>query len=187
MFLGQDCTNAKPDLISRRGLALVPEREKVFLRMSTWENLVAGSARQRDGVTFDAIFELFPRLAERRKVMSGYLSGGERQMLAIAMAMLSNPRLLLIDEFSLGLSPVIVESLIASVEAIRRQLNVACLFVEQSAAYATQLADTIYVMEGGRIVLQGPTRDVQSNLQFRSFYLGMDNEARQRSYRDVSK
>ncbi len=186
IFLGEDVTGKSPDAISRRGLALVPEREKVFVRMTTWENLVASARKtEKGGVTIDMVFELFPRLAERRSLVSGYLSGGERQMLAISMAILSSPKLLLIDEFSLGLSPSMVEFLTAAVIELRRRLKISILFVEQSAANAAQLADSLYVMESGHIVLEGPTREIEQNVNFRNFYLGMAGEAKQRSYRDV--
>lgn len=186
IFLGQDVTGDNPDAISRRGLSLVPEREKVFVRMTTRENLVASARKAEKGsVTIDTVFELFPRLAERRNVVSGYLSGGERQMLAISMAILSSPKLLLIDEFSLGLSPSMVEFLTAAVIELRRRLKISILFVEQSAANAAQLADSLYVMESGHIVLEGPTREIEQDVNFRNFYLGMAGEAKQRSYRDV--
>jgi branched-chain amino acid transport system ATP-binding protein len=103
------------------------------------------------------------------------------------MAMLSNPRLLLIDEFSLGLSPTMVETLTEAVQELRRRFRISVLFVEQNAAFATRLSDSIYVMENGRIVLEGPTNEIQDNSQFRDFYLGMTDNSKRRSYREVSQ
>jgi branched-chain amino acid transport system ATP-binding protein len=187
IFDGTDCTDLRPDVISRRGLALVPERDKIFVRMTTWENLVASINRRKGDVTIDTVFELFPRLAERRSVVAGYLSGGERQMLAISMAILSKPKLLLIDEFSLGLSPSMVEFLTGAVRKLRQRLQISILFVEQSAANAAQLADRLYVMEGGQILLEGLTDDVVRDPKFRNFHLGMAEEGTQRSYRSVQQ
>ena len=187
LFAGTDCTGARPDAISRLGLALVPEREKVFVRLTTWENLVASAGRGHASVTMASIFELFPRLAERRHTVAGYLSGGEQQMLAIAMAMLSNPKLLLIDELSLGLAPAMVDTIIAAVRELRQHFGLSVLFVEQSAANAVKLADWIYVMGNGRIVLEGPTAEVCNHSDFRNLYLGMSENTEQRSYRDVRR
>jgi branched-chain amino acid transport system ATP-binding protein len=187
IFAGSDCTGLSPDMISRRGMSMVPERDKVFVRMTTWENLVASATHAKGGVTIDTVFELFPRLAERRHVVAGYLSGGERQMLAISMAILSTPKLLLIDEFSLGLAPSMVEFLTTAVLELRRRLKISVLFVEQSAANATHLADSLYIMESGQILLEGPTGDVAKDPRFRNFYLGMADQKTQRSYRAVQQ
>ena len=181
-FLGSEIRGLQPDVIAKRGLALVPEREKIFARMTTWENLVASSIGSK-GIAIDVVLDFFPRLAERRKVVAGYLSGGERQMLAIGMAILSNPRLLLIDEFSLGLSPAMVGVLSEKVLELQQKFGIAVLFVEQNATYAASLADILYVLENGRVALSGPTADIVSAPSFRSSYLALGADDQHRSFR----
>jgi branched-chain amino acid transport system ATP-binding protein len=185
IFDGVDCTGRRPDAVSALGLSLVPEREKAFLRMTVRENLLASSGSRQSDVTVDTILKIFPRLVEKQNTVSGYLSGGERQMLAISMAMLSNPRLLMIDEFSLGLAPAIVESLIESVKRLCRQFDLSVLFVEQSAANALALADMLYVMESGRITMEGAAGDMRTDPRFRSSYLGLGQSSERRSFREV--
>lgn len=179
------CTHKRPDEVSSLGLALVPEREKAFLRMTVWENLLASETRHGGNVTHDTVMEIFPRLAQRRDTTAGYLSGGERQMLAISMAMLSNPKLLMIDEFSLGLAPAIIETLIESVKGICKRFDLSLLFVEQSAANALALADFIYVMDSGRFAMEGRSGDVRADPKFRDSYLGLGQNSERRSFREA--
>jgi branched-chain amino acid transport system ATP-binding protein len=184
-FEGVRIENRAPHEIAARGIVLVPEREKVFPNLTVAENLAApvtcGSARGQE-----LAFHFFPRLAELRGRMSGLLSGGERQMLAIASALMCGPKLLLIDELSLGLAPVIVADLTRRLTAIRDELRIAILLVEQSAAVALDLCDYAYVMENGRIVLDGDRERLKGHGDVQEFYLGQAKGER-RSYRDVKQ
>jgi branched-chain amino acid transport system ATP-binding protein len=187
-FEGERLDNRAPHEIAARGVVLVPERDKVFPNLTVAENLAApvvrrgGSAAKQD----DLVFHFFPRLAELRHRTGGLLSGGERQMLAIASALICRPKLLLIDELSLGLAPVIVDDLVRRLAAIRAELKLAILLVEQSAAVALDMADYAYVMENGRIVLDGDRERLKGHTDVQEFYLGQARGER-RSYRDVKQ
>jgi branched-chain amino acid transport system ATP-binding protein len=174
--------------ISHLGIALVPERNKIFPTMTVTENLAASRHGGADGgnSSFEEIFTRFPRLAERRRSIAGYLSGGERQMLAISMALLNRPRLLMIDEMSLGLAPIIVAQLQQIVRELRRDLGITFLLVEQNANVALDLADYTYVMENGRIVFDGTSERLRAHSDFKEFYLGLA-QAGQRHYQDVKQ
>jgi branched-chain amino acid transport system ATP-binding protein len=185
-FAGARLDNRPPHDIAARGVVLVPEREKVFPNLTVAENLIAPVARGEPRKQQDVAFHFFPRLGELRHRTSGLLSGGERQMLAIASALVCHPKLLLIDELSLGLAPVVVDDLVRRLAAIRSELGIAILLVEQSAAVALELADYAYVMENGRIVLDGDRDRLKSHQDVQEFYLGQARGER-RSYRDVKQ
>ncbi len=174
-----------PHRIARRGIALVPERSKVFESLSVEENLDAAVSNRRQ-IDKPRVFEYFPALKPLRARQAGYLSGGERQMLAIASALMCSPSLLLIDELSLGLAPLIVEDLVGRLRAIRQSLGTTLLIVEQNALVALDLADYSYVMENGRVVLDGTPQKLLEHQDIREFYLGAGQE-RRRSYRDVKQ
>ena len=189
-FDGERIDNLPPHDITRRGIALVPEREKVFPNLTVAENLLvpvahAASAADRRRLA-EMAFQFFPRLAELRGRVGGLLSGGERQMLALACALVCRPRLLAVDELSLGLAPVVVEDLVRRLTDIRRELDLTILLVEQSAAVALAIADHGYVMENGRIVLDGAAERLRAHPDVQEFYLGGTAGAR-RSYRDVKQ
>jgi len=188
-FEGRRIENAPPHDIAARGIVLVPERDKVFPNLTVAENLVvpvsrasAAERRRQD----EQIYSLFPRLAELRQRIGGLLSGGERQMLAIAGALMCRPGLLLVDELSLGLAPVVVQDLTRRLLAVRDELGIAVLLVEQSAAAALAIADYAYVMENGRIVLDGDRERLKSHQDVQEFYLGQASGER-RSYRAVKQ
>jgi branched-chain amino acid transport system ATP-binding protein len=189
-FKGERIENRPPHEITARGIVLVPERDKVFPNLTVAENLVApvprGTAlierRRREAL----VYQFFPRLGELRNRIGGLLSGGERQMLAIASALVCRPELLLVDELSLGLAPVVVEGLLRRVIEIRRELGITILIVEQSATVALEIADYGYVMENGRIVLDGTAERLRSHPDIQEFYLGRKGGDR-RSYRDVKQ
>ncbi len=191
VFAGRDCTRAEPHAMSRNGLALVPERAKIFSRLTVLENLHANGGGRRNGGReaehLEAVYTIFPKLEEVLGRTAGYLSGGERQMLAIAMGLCNRPKLLVIDEFSLGLAPVLVGQLVDAIRWIRDELRMTVLVVEQSAATAVQFADYIYVMENGRIVFEGESTKIVENEDFREFYLGILADDAARSYRDVKQ
>ncbi|MGE0063672.1 MAG: ABC transporter ATP-binding protein [Xanthobacteraceae bacterium] len=188
MFDGTRLENRPPHEIAARGIVLVPEREKVFPNLTVAENLIApvshggGDARRQE----ERVYHFFPRLAELRARVGGLLSGGERQMLAIASALMCQPKILLIDELSLGLAPIVVDDLKRRLTAIRDELSISILLVEQSAAVALEIADHAYVMENGRVVLDGNRERLQGHKDVQEFYLGGADGTR-RSYRDVKQ
>jgi branched-chain amino acid transport system ATP-binding protein len=159
----------------KRGIAQVPEGRRIFGTLTVQENLNLGAFVCRDGAqvkqAMGEVYELFPRLAERRDQLGGTLSGGEQQMLAIGRALMSSPRILLLDEPSLGLAPLLVKAIFTTLQEINRA-GVTILLVEQNARAALRLAHRGYVMELGKIVLEGTARDLASNSEVQSAYLG---------------
>jgi branched-chain amino acid transport system ATP-binding protein len=174
-FLGERLDGRPAHAVLTRGIAQCPEGRRIFPEMTVRENLEMGAyirggegARAQD---LERAFHHFPRLKEREGQLGGTLSGGEQQMLAIARALMSGPRLLLLDEPSLGLAPTMVATVFQVIREIRRQ-GVTVLMVEQNAALALRMADRAYVMENGRIALHGPARDLLDNAEIRRAYLG---------------
>jgi branched-chain amino acid transport system ATP-binding protein len=182
-----------PHEIAGRGITLVPEREKIFETLTVEENLRAavpargprGRERWREGL--EQVFHYFPVLRERRRQIAGYLSGGERQMLALGQALVCGPRLLLVDELSLGLAPLVAAHLLEVLGRLRGDLGLTVLLVEQNAAQALQIADYGYVMEHGRIVFEDTGPRLLGHADIQEFYLGVGQEGRARSYRDVKQ
>ncbi len=173
-FDGEDITGLPTHEIVRRGVAQVPEGRRIFPRMSVLENLQMG-ATLADPADFqhdlDRVFTMFPRLAERRDQRGGTLSGGEQQMLAIARALMSRPRLLLLDEPSLGLAPLIVRQIFEVIGRIAREEGMTIFLVEQNAFHALRLADRGYVLANGRVRLSGTGRELLANSEVRAAYL----------------
>jgi len=171
---GEDITGLATHEIVRRGVAQVPEGRRIFPRMSVYENLQMG-ATLADPAHFDGdlerAFTMFPRLAERRDQRGGTLSGGEQQMLAIARALMSRPRLLLLDEPSLGLAPLIVRQIFEAIGRIAREEGVTIFLVEQNAFHALRLAHRGYVLANGRVRLSGTGRELLANAEVRAAYL----------------
>ena len=172
---GRDITGRPPFELVRGGLAMVPEGRGVFGALTIEENLAMGAyiRRDRDGVKADIerVFALFPRLKERRKQTAGTLSGGEQQMLAMGRALMSKPRLLLLDEPSMGLAPLMVQKVFETVLAVSRE-GVTILLIEQNAKLALEVSDRGYVMESGEITLQGEARSLLHDRKVRAAYLG---------------
>ncbi len=173
---GEDVTAATPEAMVRRGVATVPEARNVFPDLTVAENLRLGAyirRRDRDAVAEqrDRMFALFPRLAERSEQPAGTLSGGEQQMLVIARAMMSQPSILLLDEPSLGLAPVIVDQIFEMIQQLRAS-GLTILLVEQNAAKALAVADRAYVMQLGRIAAEGSAAEIRAATDLRSLYLG---------------
>ena len=174
-FQGRDISGSAPHAIVKSGIAQSPEGRRLFPRMSVTENLEMGAFQRNDRQNFradmDRVFELFPRLQERRTQKAGTLSGGEQQMCAIGRALMARPKLLLLDEPSMGLAPIFVERIFEIVVEINRQ-GTPVLLVEQNALMALDVAQRGYVMETGRIALQGPASELKTNEQVRRTYLG---------------
>jgi branched-chain amino acid transport system ATP-binding protein len=186
-YRGQRIENRPPHHITSLGIALVPERSKVFENLTVDENLEAAVPRRGASFGKALAYEQFPALARLRRREAGYLSGGERQMLGIASALMCGPELLLVDELSLGLAPLAVEELGRALRGIRERLGTTLLLVEQNAQAALDLADYAYVIENGRIVLDGTPERLRGHQDVREFYLGAGGGERRRSYRDVKQ
>jgi len=186
---GQRIDRLAPYEVVQRGVVQVFEGRRVFEHLTTEENLIAGAHIQGDrhkvSAGVDRVYEYFPRLRERRAVQAGYLSGGEQQMLVIGRALMSDPRVVLLDEPSLGLAPMLVEEIFAIVERLSREQKLTVLLVEQNATLALGIADHGYVMENGRIVLEGSADALRGNADIKEFYLGLTEVGAKKSYRDV--
>jgi branched-chain amino acid transport system ATP-binding protein len=174
-FQGKDITQTAAHNIVKRGIAQSPEGRKLFPRMSVTENLEMGAFQRSDkaGIRedMDRVFTLFPRLAERKSQKAGTMSGGEQQMCAMGRALMARPKLLLLDEPSMGLAPIFVEKIFEIVKEINEQ-GTPILLVEQNALMALDTADRGYVLETGKIALEGPAKELRSNEQVRRTYLG---------------
>ncbi len=178
-----------PHEIVRRGVVQVFEGRRVFEHLTTEENLLAGAHVQADrraiAPGIERVYAYFPLLRERRRVRAGYLSGGEQQMLVIGRALMSSPRVMLLDEPSLGLAPMLVEEIFDIVQRLNRAERLTVLLVEQNATLALAIAEHGYVMENGRIVLDGPAAALRENADIKEFYLGLTEVGARKSYRDV--
>jgi branched-chain amino acid transport system ATP-binding protein len=187
VFEGADITGANPASVVRRGLVHVMEGRKILRHMTVEQNLVVGGhlidshAAQH---MLDEVYGRIQRLAALRHRTAGYLSGGEQQMLVIARAMMAKPRLIMIDEPSLGLAPLMVEEVYALLRELKAS-GLTLLIVEQNTHVALELADYGYVMESGRIVLEGPSDSLKNNEDVREFYLGLTVEGERKSFRDM--
>ena len=174
-FLGENIAGMPAHEIVKHGISQVPEGRRIFAEMSVQENLELGAFTRKDkaGVAkdFDLVYRRFPRLEERRKPQAGTLSGGEQQMLAMGRALMSRPKLLLLDEPSMGLAPLLIKEIFSIIEDINRE-GTTVLLVEQNANMALSIAHRAYVMETGRITLQGAAKDLAASEDVRKAYLG---------------
>jgi branched-chain amino acid transport system ATP-binding protein len=177
VFDGERIEGASAPQRVGRGIALSPEGRRVFPQMSVLDNLLVGGYSQRDKIhqnkTLDQIYGYFPRLVERRSQMAGSLSGGEQQMLAIGRALMARPRLLLLDEPSLGLAPIVVEEIARIIVEINRDIGMSIILVEQNAKLALNLCDEAFVLETGAVVLSGKGGDLLASDYVRRAYLGI--------------
>jgi len=188
-FMGQRIDGRDPEDICRLGIVQVMEGRKVLESLTVEENLKIGGYTRRDpdGVKADMemIYDYFPRLVERRRQLAGYLSGGEQQMLVIGRALMAKPKLMLLDEPSLGLAPLLVQEIFGIIQKINAERGTTFLLVEQNARIALGIAQYGYIMENGRIVFDGPAEKLRGNDDVREFYLGLSGAGRRKSFRDV--
>ena len=190
-FRGKDVKGVPPEKLVRNGLFHVMEGRRVFEDLTVEENLIAATyalsgSKPSLSDSYELVYNYFSRLTERRKQLAGYLSGGEQQMLALGRALIAQPKLILLDEPSLGLAPLLVEEIFTIVARINREQGTAILLVEQNAAVSLAIASYGYIMENGKIVIDGPADKLTANEDVQEFYLGVGGkEGEARSYRDI--
>jgi len=189
-FKGQDITNMLGTQVVKLGAVMVPEGRRVFKHLSVDENIRVGSVTRRDTTQqirndHKLMYEHFPRLAHITHRMAGYCSGGEQQMIAIARALMAAPEMLMLDEPSLGLAPLLVKEIFENIQLINRELNTTILVVEQNAKIALAIADYAYIMESGKIVLEGPAKELQENPDVKEFYMGITRGGGRKSFKEV--
>jgi len=183
-FLGERIDRKSPEKIVQMGICTVPEGRGVFSELTVMENLKVGAYKREDshGVNSDLtkVFTYFPVLRERRHQLAGYLSGGEQQMIAVGRGLMAKPKLMMLDEPSLGLAPIVVSDIFRIIEIIHREEGVAILLVEQNAKIALELSEYSYIMENGRVVMDGESGVLSEDLDIKEFYLGLttDNSRR---------
>ena len=188
-FLGARIERTEAAALVRRGIVQVMEGRRIFEHLTVEENLRTGAYTRSNGHAIrsdlERVYHYFPRLRERRSVKGGYVSGGEQQMLAIGRALMARPKLMLLDEPSMGLAPMLVQEIFDIVVRMNREERVAILLAEQNAAMALRVVQYGYVMENGRIVLDGEAKMLRENEDVKEFYLGLSGVGQRRSYRDV--
>jgi len=187
-LFGEAVERASAPHIVKRGMVQVPEGRRLFASLTVDENLIVGAHLQGAGhlaQARDYVYELFPRLADRRKQIAGYLSGGEQQMVAIGRALMSRPKVLALDEPSLGLAPLIVTEIFNTIRGLRETYGLTILLVEQNASRALAIADYAYILENGRVVLDGNSEQLRRNQDVREFYLGLSSQAYRTNMKDV--
>jgi len=189
---GERIDQLPPEQIVARGMVQILEGRRLFQHLTVEENLITGTLARKDRVTdavmqddLEQIYSYFPRLKDLRRRTSGYLSGGEQQMLVIGRALMSRPRFILLDEPSLGLAPILVTEIFQVIARLREQVGFSILLVEQNAKLALNIADYAYIMEDGRIVLDGRSDDLLHNEDIKEFYLGLNQLGERKSYRQV--
>jgi branched-chain amino acid transport system ATP-binding protein len=190
-FMGEQISNMHPEEIVRKGIFQVMEGRRVFDDMTVEENIIVGGHTRKDKAGFkrdkDLVYDYFPRLRERSNQLSGYLSGGEQQMLAIGRALMARPKLMLLDEPSLGIAPLLVQEIFQLIKKINNEEKTTILLVEQNANVAFSISDHAYIMEGGRVVLSGPVEQMKNNEDVKEFYLGLSDGADKKNYRELKQ
>jgi branched-chain amino acid transport system ATP-binding protein len=186
---GRRLDRLQPFEVVKRGVVQVFEGRRVFENLTVEENLVAGAHSRGNyaavRASIDRVYDSFPVLKERHHQSAGYLSGGEQQMLVIGRALMSEPKVMLLDEPSLGLAPMVIEEIFGVIRRLKAEQGLTVLLVEQNAALALDIADHGYVMENGRIVLEGPADSLRQNSDVKEFYLGLNEAGARKSYRDT--
>jgi len=189
-FTGSDITNVLGTRVVRLGAVMVPEGRRIFKHLTVDENIRVGSITRKDGAKNiradnELMYEHFPRLSKVTNRMAGYCSGGEQQMIAIARALMAKPKMLMLDEPSLGLAPLLVKEIFDNIEKINKEMETTILVVEQNAKIALQISDYAYIMETGKIVLEGPSSELKDNPDVKEFYMGITQGGGRKSFKDV--
>lgn len=189
-FDSSDITNKLGTHVVRLGAVMVPEGRRVFKHLSVDENIRVGSITRTDGSQsirddHDTMYKHFPRLIKVKNRLAGYCSGGEQQMIAIARALMAAPKMLMLDEPSLGLAPLLVKEIFENIDRINKELKTTILVVEQNAKIALDIADYAYIMESGKIVLEGPTAELRDNPDVKEFYMGITQGGGRKSFKEV--
>lgn len=188
IFAGQKIGSLPADEIVRRGIVQIPEGRRLFPLMTVEENLVLGGflkTRSEVAQGLDYVYDLFPALGKWKNNTAGYLSGGEQQMVAVGRALISRPKLLMLDEPSLGLAPQIIDQIFETIVALNRDEGMSILLVEQNATLALGIANYAYVVENGRVVLDGTASDIAGNADVKEFYLGYSEHGNRKSLRET--
>jgi branched-chain amino acid transport system ATP-binding protein len=188
-FEGKIIGSESPEEIVKMGIVQIMEGRPLFEQLTVEENIRVGAYSRNDNdlikKDMEDVYQYFPILARMRHRVSGYLSGGERQMLVMGRGLMARPKLMLMDEPSLGLSPALVKEIFRIIERINKEQNTSILVVEQNASVALSISDHAYVMENGRIVLDGPSSKLKENEDIKEFYLGLSQIGKRKSYKDV--
>jgi len=188
-FMGEKINNKDPEDIVRMGIFQVMEGRRIFKDLTVTENLIAGAYTRKDRHNIkrdmDLVFDYFPNLRDRRNQIAGYMSGGEQQMLAIGRALMARPKLMLLDEPSLGLAPLLVKEIFDIVQTINREEKTTILLVEQNANMALSIGNYGYVMEMGKVVLDGECSKLKENEDVKEFYLGLSEVGKKKSFKDA--
>lgn len=189
-FQDEDITNRLGTYVVIRGAVMVPEGRRIFKHLTVDENIRVGSITRKDGAQnikadHDRMYEHFPRLLKVKNRMAGYCSGGEQQMIAIARALMSAPKMLMLDEPSLGLAPLLVKEIFFNVEQINIDTGTTILIVEQNAKVALAISNYAYIMESGKIVLEGLSKGLQENPDVKEFYMGITQGGGRKSFKEV--
>jgi branched-chain amino acid transport system ATP-binding protein len=189
-FAGNDITNVLGTHVVKLGVVMVPEGRRVFKHLTVDENIRVGSITRKDGTTgvrkdLKLMYEHFPRLARVTNRLAGYCSGGEQQMIAIARALMASPKMLMLDEPSLGLAPLLVKEIFENIERINQEMDTTILVVEQNAKVALDVSNYAYIMESGKIVMEGPSEELKSNPDVKEFYMGITQGGGRKSFKEV--
>ncbi len=189
-FRGKNITNLMGTDVVIEGAVMVPEGRRIFKHLTVDENIRVGSITRKDGSQkikgdHKLMYEHFPRLSKVTNRMAGYCSGGEQQMIAIARALMAAPKMLMLDEPSLGLAPLLVKEIFDNIRTINQELNTSILVVEQNAKIALAIADYAYIMESGKIVLEGTAEELKNNPDVKEFYLGVTQGGGRKSFKEI--
>ena len=189
-FAGHDITNVLGTEVVRLGAVMVPEGRRVFKHLTVDENIRVGSVTRKDGAQnirsdIAKMYDHFPRLSKITNRLAGYCSGGEQQMIAIGRALMAAPQMLMLDEPSLGLAPLLVKEIFENVETINQEMDTTILVVEQNAKIALQVSDYAYIMESGKIVLEGSSAELRNNPDVKEFYMGITQGGGRKSFKEV--